>query len=60
MNPRSCGEKGELEMPDGEELERRLWRTVPWDAAVMTPSEENDALEEQEERLKEHDNVAGL
>lgn len=33
-------------MPDHEDLERRLWRTMPWDAAVMEPSEENDALEE--------------
>lgn len=59
MNPRSCGEKGEPEMPDEDELERRLWRMVPWDAEIMTPSEENDAQEEQEERLQ-HDNVAGL
>ncbi|MBP5726057.1 MAG: hypothetical protein J6Y48_03170 [Clostridia bacterium] len=46
-------------MPDEDELERRLWRMVPWDAEIMTPSEENDAQEEQEERLQ-HDNVAGL
>ena len=46
-------------MPDEDELERRLWRTVPWDAEIMTPSEEKDALEEQEER-KMNDNLAGL
>lgn len=46
-------------MPDGDDLERRLWRTMPWDAEVMMPSEENDAQEEQEEREK-NDNMAGL
>ena len=36
-------------MPDREDLERRLWRTMPWDAEIMVPSEENDALEEKQE-----------
>ena len=38
----------ELEMPDHEDLERRLWRTMPWDAEVMVPSAEQDAKEEKE------------
>ena len=36
-------------MPDHEDLERRLWRTMPWDAEVMVPSPEKDEQEEQEE-----------
>ena len=36
-------------MPDHEDLERRLWRTMPWDAEVMVPTEEQDAKEEAEE-----------
>ncbi len=36
----------ERSMPDEEEMERRLWRTMPWDAAVMVPSEEADAEDE--------------
>ena len=39
----------EQKMPDREDLERRLWRTMPWDAEIMVPSEEKDALEEAEE-----------
>lgn len=35
-------------MPTEDDLERRLWRTMPWDAAVMLPSVENDAKEEEE------------
>jgi len=27
-------------MPDREDLERRLWRTMPWDAEIMEPSED--------------------
>lgn len=43
-------------MPDEEELERRLWRTMPWDASVMTPSEETDAEEDREENAgREHE-----
>ena len=34
-------------MPDREDLERRLWRTMPWDA-IMVPSEEQDEKDEQE------------
>ena len=36
-------------MPTEDDLERRLWRTMPWDAKVMVPSAEQDALDEQEE-----------
>ena len=35
-------------MPDRDDLERRLWRMMPWDAAVMVPSEEQDEKDEQE------------
>ena len=44
-----CAVRKEPIMPDHEDLERRLWRTMPWDAEIMVPSEENDALEEAEE-----------
>jgi len=37
-------------MPDEDELEKRLWRTMPWDERVMVPSEEQDALDELEEQ----------
>ena len=33
-------------MPDREDLERRLWRTMPWDAEIMVP--EDDEKDEQE------------
>ena len=36
-------------MPDKEDLERRLWRVMPWDAAVMEPSPEQDAEDEEGE-----------
>ena len=36
-------------MPDHEDLERRLWRTMPWDAEVMEPTPEKDAREESEQ-----------
>ena len=36
-------------MPDHEDLERRLWRTMPWDAEGMVPTPEQDALDEAEE-----------
>jgi len=36
-------------MPTEDDLERRLWRTMPWDAAVMVPSAEQDAKDDQEE-----------
>ena len=29
-------------MPDHEDLERRLWRTMPWDAEVMEPHDDED------------------
>jgi len=35
-------------MPDHEDLERRLWRTMPWDADVMAPSAEQDEKDERE------------
>ena len=36
-------------MPTEDDLERRLWRTMPWDAEVMVPTPEKDAQEEAEE-----------
>ena len=42
-------------MPDREDLERRLWRTMPWDAETMVPSAERDEREEQEEQEGEKD-----
>ena len=36
-------------MPDRDDLERRLWRTIPWDAAVMVPTPEQDAQDDQDE-----------
>ena len=36
-------------MPDEDDLERRLWRTMPWDEKVMVPTPEKDAAEEGEE-----------
>jgi hypothetical protein len=41
------GRKGAC-MPTEDDLERRLWRTMPWDADVMQPSEEQDAKDEKE------------
>ena len=35
-------------MPTEDDLERRLWRTMPWDANVMVPSDENDDEEDGE------------
>ena len=35
-------------MPDRDDLERRLWRTMPWDAEIMMPTEEQDEKDEQE------------
>ena len=43
-----CTVRKEPEMPDREDLERRLWRTMPWDAEIMVPSEEQDEKDEQE------------
>ena len=37
-------------MPDREELETRLWRTMPWDEKVMVPTPEQDAQDEQKEK----------
>ena len=45
----------EPEMPDKEDLELRLYRTMPWDADVMVPTPEKDALDELEEKQKEKD-----
>ena len=36
-------------MPTEDDLERRLWRTMPWDESVMVPTDEKDALDEYEE-----------
>ena len=47
-------------MPDHEDLERRLWRTMLWDAEVMVPSVENDELEEAEEEGETIDHIPGL
>ena len=38
----------EPEMPDREDLERRLWRTMPWDAEVMMPKDDEDDQEYEE------------
>lgn len=35
-------------MPTEDDLERRLWRTMPWDAEVMVPSAEQDEKDEKE------------
>ena len=35
-------------MPTEDDLERRLWRTMPWDESVMAPSAEQEALEDEE------------
>ena len=29
-------------MPDAEDLERRLWRVMPWDAEVMVPKDDEE------------------
>ena len=39
----------EQKMPTEDDLERRLWRTMPWDAKTMEPSEEQDALDDEQE-----------
>ena len=39
-------------MPDREDLERRLYRTMRWDADVMVPTPERDAEDELTERNK--------
>lgn len=44
---RRGAEKGAF-MPTEDDLERRLWRTMPWDAAVMVPSAEQDEKDERE------------
>ena len=44
-------------MPDHEDLERRLWRTMPWDADVMVPKDD----EEQEgQEGEDSDHIPGL
>ena len=40
-------------MPTEDDLERRLWRTMPWDAEVMQPSPEQDALDDEAEEGEE-------
>ena len=48
-------------MPDREDLERRLWRVMPWDAEVMVPTPEQDAIDEaEEERDENNDHLSGL
>ena len=37
-------------MPTEDDLEKRLWRTMPWDAEVMLPSEEQDEKDEKDEK----------
>lgn len=44
----------EPDMPDHEDLERRLWRTMPWDAEVMVPTPERDAIEDEDEESEEN------
>ena len=39
-------------MPDREELETRLWRTMPWDESIMVPTPETDEQDEKEEGEK--------
>ena len=36
-------------MPDEDEMEKRLWRTMPWDRETMIPSVEQDEEDEKEE-----------
>ena len=36
-------------MPTADDLERRLWRTMPWDASVMVPTPEQDEKDEEGE-----------
>lgn len=48
MSRRSSIGRKETQMPTGDDLERRLWRTMPWDAEVMWPSAEQDEKDEQE------------
>ena len=45
MFPRSHGEEG-VTMPDEDDLERRLWRTMPWDASVMEPKDDEEGDED--------------
>ena len=47
-------------MPDHEDLERRLWRTMPWDAEVMVPTPEQDELDEMNEEGEKDDHIPGL
>lgn len=35
-------------MPTEDDLKRRLWRTMPWDAEVMIPTPEQDEKDEKE------------
>lgn len=36
-------------MPTEDDLERRLWRTMPWDAEVMVPKDEEEDEEGEDE-----------
>lgn len=36
-------------MPTEDDLERRLWRTMPWDAEVMVPKDEEEDKEGEDE-----------
>lgn len=36
-------------MPDEDEMEKRLWRTMPWDRETMIPSVEKDEEDERSE-----------
>ena len=44
-----CTVRKERNMPDHEDLERRLWRTMPWDAEVMVPKDDENDEQEGEE-----------
>ena len=37
-----CAVRKEPIMPDHEDLERRLWRTMPWDAEIMVPKDDEE------------------
>lgn len=36
-------------MPTEDDLERRLWRTMPWDAEVMVPKDDEEDEEGEDE-----------
>lgn len=46
--PPAAAGKGAF-MPDEDEMEKRLWRTMPWDRETMIPSVEKDEEDEKAE-----------